>query len=457
VRVLRVRGEYIIVELFELSALGAAALIRDGRVTSEELVASCLERIEQLEPSVQAWAYLDRDYALQQARAADEAKRDGNPLGALHGVPVGVKDIFDTDDMPTEDGTVLHAGRRPTENARAVSLLREAGAIILGKTVTTEFAVYAPGKTRNPHDAERTPGGSSSGSAAAVAARMVPFAIGTQTNGSIIRPAAYCGVYGFKPTHGLIPRYGILRLSRQLDQVGVFAGSIEDAAVLAEQLIAYDEHDPDTRPRARPRLLETAHQEPPLPPELAFVKTPVWDQADAETHEAFAELVEHLGERVREIALPQSFAHAHTWLRTIMEADLARSFAREYDESKDKLSASLVEMIERGRTVLAIQYNHAVDQIRQLNELLEEVFDGYDAIVTPATTGVAPRGLESTGSPVFCTIWTLCGTPAITLPLLQGAGGMPMGVQLVGPRADDARLLRTARWLLQTVEEPKED
>jgi Asp-tRNA(Asn)/Glu-tRNA(Gln) amidotransferase A subunit family amidase len=444
-------------EPFELSALDAAALIRDGRITSEELVHSCLEQIERLEPSVQAWAYLDRDYALQQARAADEAKRDGNPLGALHGVPVGVKDIFDTDDMPTEDGTVLHAGRRPTENARAVSLLREAGAIILGKTVTTEFAVYAPGKTRNPHDAERTPGGSSSGSAAAVAARMVPFAIGTQTNGSIIRPAAYCGVYGFKPTHGLIPRYGILRLSRQLDQVGVFAGSIEDAAVLAEQLIAYDEHDPDTRPRARPRLLETAHQEPPLPPELAFVKTPVWDQADAETHEAFAELVEHLGERVREIALPQSFAHAHTWLRTIMEADLARSFAREYDESKDKLSASLVEMIERGRTVLAIQYNHAVDQIRQLNELLEEVFDGYDAIVTPATTGVAPRGLESTGSPVFCTIWTLCGTPAITLPLLQGAGGMPMGVQLVGPRADDARLLRTARWLLQTVEEPKED
>jgi Asp-tRNA(Asn)/Glu-tRNA(Gln) amidotransferase A subunit family amidase len=448
----------MIMELFELSALEAAALIRDGRVTSEELVASCLERIEQLEPRVQAWAYLDRDYALQQARAADEAKRDGKPLGALHGVPVGVKDIFDTNDMPTEDGTVLHAGRRPTENARAVSLLREAGAIVLGKTVTTELAVYAPGKTHNPHDVERTPGGSSSGSAAAVAARMVPLAIGTQTNGSIIRPAAYCGVYGFKPTHGLIPRYGILRLSRQLDQVGVFARSVEDAAVLAEQLMGYDAHDPDTRPQARPRLLETARQEPPLPPELALVKTPVWDQADTETHHAFAELVEHLGERVREIALPESFAHAHTWLRTIMEADLARSFAREYDESKDKLSASLVEMIERGRTALAIQYNHAVDQIRQLNELLEEVFDSYDAIVTPATTGVAPRGLESTGSPVFCTIWTLCGTPAITLPLLQGADGMPMGVQLVGPRADDARLLRTARWLLQqTAEESKED
>lgn len=439
-------------EPYELSALEAMKLIRDGQLTSEDLVRACLGRSEQLESAVQAWAFLDREHALKQARAADDAQRAGRPLGALHGLPVGVKDIFDTADMPTENGTVLHAGRRPGSDAHVVSLLREAGAVIMGKTVTTELAVYAPGKTKNPHDLERTPGGSSSGSAAAVAAQMVPLAVGTQTNGSTIRPASYCGVVGFKPTSGLVSRVGVLHQSR-LDQVGVFARSVEDAALFAEELMAYDEDDPDMRLHAHPKLLETALQEPPLAPELAFVKTPVWDQAETDTQEAFVELVEHLGERVKEIELPQPFVHAHTWHRTIMESDLALSFAREYAEGKDKLSTALIEMIERGRKALAIEYNHSVNQIRRLNELLEEVFDSYDAILTPATTGVAPHGLESTGSPVFCTIWTLCGTPAITLPLLQGSNGMPMGLQLVGPRGDDARLLRTARWLTQTAAE----
>ena len=438
-------------ELYELSALEAVRLIREGQLTSEDLVRACLERNEQLESAVQAWAFLDREHALKQARTADEAQRAGRPLGALHGLPVGVKDIFDTADMPTENGTVLHAGRQPETDAHVVSLLREAGAVTMGKTVTTELAVYAPGKTKNPHDPERTPGGSSSGSAAAVAAQMVPLAVGSQTNGSTIRPAAYCGVVGFKPTYGLISRTGVLHQSWHLDQVGVFARSVEDAALLAEELMAYDEDDPAMRLHAHAKLLETALQEPPLAPELAFVKTPVWDQAEADTQEAFAELVEHLGECVKEIELPQPFVHAHTWHRIIMESDLALSFAREYTEGKDKLSATLIEMIERGRKALAMEYNHSVNQIRGLNELLEEVFDSYDAILTPATTGVAPHGLESTGSPVFCTIWTLCGTPAITLPLLQGSDDMPIGLQLVGPRGDDARLLRTARWLTQAV------
>ena len=206
-----------------ISATEAAEEIRTGRISSEELVTACLDRIEALEERIGAWAYLNRDLALEQARAADQAQREGKALGPLHGVPVGVKDIFDTRDMPTEDGTVLHAGRSPGEDATAVVRLREAGAIILGKTVTTELAVYAPGKTRNPHDTERTPGGSSSGSAAAVAAGMVPLALGTQTNGSVIRPAAFCGVYGYKPTFGLISRHRVLQQSRPLDQVGVFA------------------------------------------------------------------------------------------------------------------------------------------------------------------------------------------------------------------------------------------
>ncbi len=434
-------------DLYRLSASEAVERIRAGENSAEELVRSCLGCIEAQEGTVQAWAHLDPDYALQQARDADLARKEGKSLGALHGLPVGIKDIFDTEDMPTEHGTVLHAGRRPWEDATAVSLLREAGAVLMGKTVTTELAVYAPGKTRNPHDPQRTPGGSSSGSAAAVAAHMVPLAIGTQTNGSVIRPASYCGVYGYKPTHGLISRHGALRQSRPLDQVGVFARTIEDLALLAESIMVYDARDPDMRPRARPQLRAIAAEEPPLPPDLAFVKTPVWSHADEDTQAAFAELVAHLGERVEEFTLPQIFEHAVTWHRTIMEADLARSFAREYEEGREKLSAVLREMIERGRTHLATHYNHSVDQIAVLNDILDDLFEKYNAIVTPATTGQAPRGLESTGSPIFCTTWTLCGVPALTLPLLEGADDMPIGVQLVGKRGDDARLLRTGRWL----------
>jgi Asp-tRNA(Asn)/Glu-tRNA(Gln) amidotransferase A subunit family amidase len=355
--------------------------------------------------------------------------------------------------MPTEDGTVLHAGRQPMEDATAVVRLREAGAIILGKTVTTELAVYAPGKTRNPHDLERTPGGSSSGSAAAVAAGMVPLAIGTQTNGSVIRPAAFCGVYGYKPTFGLISRHRVLQQSRPLDQIGVFARTIEDTALIAEAMVGFDDRDPDTRLRAGPALVATLSEEPPVQPRLAFVKTRVWEEADTDTREAFAELVEHLGDKVGEVELPGIFNDAVEQHRMIMEADLARSFEREYRRGKDKLSDILKEMIERGQKVLAVDYNNAVSRIPVFNHTLDKVFEWHDAILTPATTGEAPVGLASTGSPIFCTLWTLCGMPAITLPILQGSHGMPMGVQLVGRRGDDARLLRTARWLVNLVDE----
>ncbi|UCD46899.1 MAG: amidase [Deltaproteobacteria bacterium] len=438
-----------------LGAVEAAEAIRAGRITSEELVSACLDRIAAVEERVGAWAHLDPDLALTQAREADLARREGRALGPLHGVPVGVKDIFDTKDMPTEDGTVLHAGRRPEEDATAVARLREAGAIILGKTVTTELAVYSPGKTRNPHDPERTPGGSSSGSAAAVAALMAPLAIGTQSNGSTIRPASYCGVYGYKPSHGLISRHLVLQQSRPLDQVGVFARTIEDAALVAEQMMAFDDHDPDTRPRARPALRKTADEDPPVAPRLAFVKTAVWDQADEDTKEAFAELVAHLGDNAGGFELPDMFRETVSLHRTIMEADLARSFEQEYARGKERLSPVLREMIERGQKVLAVEYSRALGQVPAFLRELDKAFEWHDAIITPATTGEAPVGLESTGSPVFCTLWTLCGMPAITLPLLQGSHGMPMGVQLVGAKGDDARLLRTARWLANFAGDPR--
>jgi len=438
-------------ELTQLSAAAAAQAIRNGELLSEELVSACLERIRQLEDTVGAWAFLDPDYALEQARRADETRREGKLAGSLHGVPVGVKDIFDTQDMPTENGTVLHKGYRPDRDATAVALLRQAGAVILGKTVTTELAVYAPGKTANPHDPKRTPGGSSSGSAAAVACGMVPLALGSQTNGSVLRPASFCGVYGYKPTHGLISRHGMLRQSRILDQVGVFARSIDDVALLAEQLMAFDENDPDMHASVRPGLVKTAADEPPLPPRFGFVKTPMWNLTEADAREAFDELAQHLGERIEEIELPEVFNDAVAWHRTIMEADIARSFELEYTRGKEKLSSQLIEMIERGQQVRAIDYNRAADRIPILNSLLDNVFNRCNAILTPAAPGEAPVGLESTGNPVFCTLWTFCGTPAITLPLMQGSHGMPIGVQLVGPRGDDARLLRTARWLVEHV------
>jgi Asp-tRNA(Asn)/Glu-tRNA(Gln) amidotransferase A subunit family amidase len=442
-------------ELAGASGVDVARLIREGRISALDLARACLAQIEARDPEVQAWAFLDPEHALAQARAADEWRKRGRPLGPLHGVPVGVKDIIDTRGMPTENGTVLHAGRRPSRDATVVSRLRQAGAVVLGKTVTTELAVYHPGKTRNPHHSEHTPGGSSSGSAAAVAAHMVPLAIGTQTNGSVIRPAAYCGVFGYKPSHGLIPRHGILRQSRPLDTVGVMARSIEDLALLAELLMGYDGNDPDVVPQAAPRLLEVARQEPPVRPTLAFVHTAVWDQAEADTKEAFAELVDALGEQIEEVPLPSLFDEAVAQHGTIMNTDLARSFAREYARGRDQLSARLREMIERGQRTLAVDYNHAVEQIGVLNEALDPLFERYEAILTPATTGEAPHGLDATGSPVFCTAWTLCGTPSVTLPLLQGSRGLPLGVQLVGKKGDDARLLRTARWLVETLRETK--
>lgn len=434
------------------SAAHAAREIREGRLTSEEMVQACLERIRALEPKVEAWQFLDEGHALAQARACDERKRSGEPIGPLHGVPVGVKDIIDTADMPTENGTVLHKGRTPREDAAVVKMLRAAGAVIFGKTVTTECAYFSPGKTRNPHNPEHTPGGSSSGSAAAVAAGMVPLALGSQTAGSVIRPAAFCGAYGFKPTHGLIPRTGILALSRTLDHVGLFARSVEDLALLLEQLQGHDELDLDTRPRARVPFQTIALEEPPLEPMFAFIKTPHWERTDPDTKEAYAELRETLGKQVEEVELFPSAAEAWDWHRTIMECEMAANLEPLWVAGGDKLSEKLRSLLERGREARALDYQRALRRIPLAVESLDELFQQrYDAILTPPALGTAPKGLGSTGDPVFCSIWTLLGMPAITLPLMQGQNGLPLGVQLVGRKGYDARLLRTARWLEKKV------
>jgi Asp-tRNA(Asn)/Glu-tRNA(Gln) amidotransferase A subunit family amidase len=436
-----------------LAALGvgaAAEEIREGRITSAELVGDCLAQVDAVEDKVQAFVFLDRNHVMRQAQAADEHRRHGRPTGPLHGVPIAVKDIFDTGDMPTELGSPLWVGRTPREDAEAVARLRAAGAVIMGKTVTAEYAYYHPGKTRNPHDPERTPGGSSSGSAAAVAAGMVPGAIGSQTNGSTIRPAAFCGVVGFKPTHGLIPRTGALLLSRVLDHVGVFARSVEDAALLAEVLAGHDDEDLDTRPLARPPLAATAASEPPLPPRFAFVRAPAWKLIEPVMDEAFAELIDAMGEAVTEIELGSSFDNAIDLHRTVMEVDMAHNLHRDYEKGGDQLSEALRAAIERGRGVPAVEYLRAVAATATLNAALDDVFNEYDALITPSAPGEAPKGLP-TGNPAFCSTWTYLGTPAISLPLMATQQGLPLGVQLIGRRNNDARLLRTARWLVKTL------
>lgn len=438
--------------LIGLSAADAAARMRAGEFSAVDYAQALLARVEAVEPQVQAWTRLDPAHLLRQAEAADEARAAGETSGPLFGVPVGVKDVIDTADLPTEDGTVLHAGRQPRQDAAVVRALRAAGGLVMGKTVTTELATYAPGKTHNPHHPGHTPGGSSSGSAAAVAAGMVPLAIGTQTNGSVIRPASFCGVYGFKPSAGLIPRTGVLTQSPPLDAVGVFGRTLGDVALLAEVLAGHDPQDALTRPRAAPPLREAAAAEAPLPPTLAWVATPFWDRVAPDAQAAFGELVALLAGRIAPFELPATAADAIDWQRTVMEADLAGSFELEYERGRDLLSASLRSQIERGRAVTAVAYRQALARVPVLLEGLDSLFDHYDALLTPATLGTAPAGLEATGDPIMCTLWTFLGLPAISLPLLHGDNGLPIGVQLVGRRGDDARLLRTARWLVQSVE-----
>jgi Asp-tRNA(Asn)/Glu-tRNA(Gln) amidotransferase A subunit family amidase len=434
----------------ELTAIAAAELIAGGELSSEQYIGACLERIAAVDGTVRAFVHLDAEEALRQARERDEHRRNGNALGPLHGVPVAIKDIFDTADYPTECGSPLLTGRRPMADCTAVARLREAGAVIIGKTVTTEFAFYHPGPTRNPHDPERTPGGSSSGSAAAVAAGMVPLAVGSQTNGSVIRPASFCGVYGCKPSHGTVSRHGALILSRALDHVGVFARSLADSAFVLDVLAGFDPQDADTRPIAAPAFLETLAGEPPLPPRFAFVRTPLWDKADAQTQAAFEALVASLGDAATAVDLGASYAAAWDDQRVIMAVDMAHNLGPIVVRGGEAVSKTLRDLLAEGGAVQALRYLAARDAARRYALGFDEVFKEYDAIITPATTGVAPKG-EATGNPTFCTLWSLTGLPAVTLPLLTGEAGMPLGVQLVGQAGDDARLLRTANWLVEKL------
>jgi Asp-tRNA(Asn)/Glu-tRNA(Gln) amidotransferase A subunit family amidase len=433
-----------------LTATEAAAEMARGAISAENYTHACLARIEAAEPEIQAFAHLDPEHALAQARALDERRATGQPIGPLHGIPVAIKDIFDTSDYPTECGSVLLAGRRPFHDATVVSKLRTAGAVILGKTVTTEFAFFHPGKTRNPHNPEHTPGGSSSGSAAAVAAGMVPLALGSQTNGSVIRPASFCGVYGMKPSHGLVSRAGVLPLSRALDHVGPFARSLEDIALILEVIAGYDPADEDTHPVSTAGMRKTATEKFPVEPRFAFVRTPVWEKADAAARATFEQFAQGLGDRCFTLDLPERFAGAWNAHRAIMAADMAHNLGATVDRGGDQVSQVLRDLIAEGRKVSARAYLAAVKEAKILRAAFDDVFEECNAIITPAATGIAPKGLGATGNPAFCSMWTLVGLPSLSLPLLED-DGMPIGVQLVGAMGDDARLLRNANWLVNKM------
>ncbi|QBX33907.1 amidase [Paracoccus liaowanqingii] len=434
--------------------LGAVEMrdrLASGALRAVDVVQKCLARIENLEPTVGAWAWVDQDYALSQAKRLDQWRQSGRSLGPLHGLPIGLKDIIDTKGVPTENGTSIDAGRVPTEDAWIVARLRAAGAIILGKTVTTECAFMHPGKTRNPHDSAHTPGGSSQGSAAAVAAGMVPLAIGTQTGGSVIRPASFCGIVGMKPSFGLIPRTGILPQSPFLDTVGVFARSVADCALLAEVLCGHDPADKATDALPIPRLLQTALSDVPLTPVFGLARIPGWDQAEPQMRAAVQELAALLGEHCCEVPFPM-LDEVATIRQRINFAEMSKCYYALERRGRDQMSNVLKAAIDEGKSVPARDYLSALDWREVINAGADVIFSRCDAIMCPAALGPAPSGLADTGNSIFNGLWTLAGLPAITLPLFTAENGLPMGIQLVGRQGNDARLLRTANWLAKYLE-----
>lgn len=436
--------------LERLTASEARAEMEAGRLTSEAYVSACLDRIAERDDVVSAWVHIDGERALAAARASDALRASGKPAPALSGIPVGIKDIIDTKDFRTEYGSPIFAGRQPTEDAFVVARLRAAGAIILGKTVTTEFAFFGPGKTRNPKDPRRTPGGSSSGSAAAVADWQVPLALGTQTAGSLIRPASYCGTIGFKPSFGYVSRTGVLPQSPPLDTIGGYARSIEDIALMFDVIGTFDTADRDMTTGTKPSL-SAALREPEISlPRLAFVKSPAWPEADAQMKAAFEDFADGLGARaeVFETPLPPEFEGSLRLQRIVQFSDIARNYGPIADGHPDQVTEKLKEAITEGRSFTAADYAAARAEQEHLYEALRPILINHDAILTPAAQGPAPLGLAATGSPMFNSLWTYLGMPCISLPLLE-VEGLPVGVQLTGARGDDARLLRVAAWMMR--------
>jgi Asp-tRNA(Asn)/Glu-tRNA(Gln) amidotransferase A subunit family amidase len=414
----------------ELTAREAARRLAAREITAEQMARACLARIEERESTVGAWIHLDPDAVLAQARKLDA----GAVRGPLHGLPIGVKDVMDTIDMPTSYGSAAYPGHRPAADAAGVALARAAGALVLGKTVSTEFAWFHPGKTANPRDPRCTPGGSSSGSAAAVADAMVPLAFGTQTAGSIVRPASYCGVVGYKPTYATLPRAGIKPLAESLDTLGVLARTPGDAALLVGVLSGRD---------LLPAPLARA-------PRIALCRTHEWPAAQPETAAALehaAQTAARAGAQVKDLALPREFAGLLQAQIDLMNYEAYRSLASDRVHRFAGLSDTLRKLLDAAGKVDAARYDRARALAATCRTMLGDVFADADVILAPSAQGEAPRGLAATGDPIFCRIWTLLGVPVMNIPCSQGPNGLPVGVQIIGRIGEDARAVAAAEWL----------
>ena len=419
----------------EMDAVSLARSIARRELSAETLVASCFERIDAREPEVQAWSYLEREGALARARELDK----GPVRGLLHGLPIGVKDLFNTCDMPTTYGSPIYAGHRPAADAASVALCREQGAIMLGKTVTTEFATFNPGKTRNPHRLTHTPGGSSSGSAAAVADGMVPLAFASQTAASVIRPAAFCGIVGYKPSFGLVNRSGVKPLSDSLDTIGFLARSVDDVALFAAAA---------SGDRSLMQL------EAGGTPRVAMCTTFEWPYADADTRNAMQQAEIRLsgaGVTVRDVQTPMLFSQLLAVQKEIMGYELAQSLAHERLRHADQLSPKLQALLEEGTRIPAERHWANVQLAYSARAKVSSAFGENEAWLAPSAIGEAPATLEQTGDPVFGRVWTLLGLPCVHLPLMTGQSGMPVGLQLIGRYGDDRVVLRIARWLMARI------
>jgi Asp-tRNA(Asn)/Glu-tRNA(Gln) amidotransferase A subunit family amidase len=433
-------------DLHALSLTDALLALREGRITVMELIDAHSRRIAALDPEIRAWEWFDPSRAMAEAE-----ERNGGILGdlPLFGIPIGVKDIITTRGIPTRYGTPIFASNVPTTSAWVVRRLEALGGIVMGKTVTTEFAYRHPGKTHNPWNTAHTPGGSSSGSAAAVAAGFVPVAIGTQTLGSVIRPAAFCGIVGYKPSFGAISRTGIHPFAPTLDTVGVFARSVADAAWFAACLMGPDARDEATTVRGAQRTLAVPLEPLAQAPRLAVVKTPKWALASEAQRANFAEAVATLkdaGASIREVPLPKAFDDAWDNVMTLMSRDAVKSFAPVESRHRIRLSPPLIELLDRGHRVTPEAYAKARAKREEYKRWFDGLFDGCDAIVTIPAAGEAPLGLGNTGDATFCSLWTQTGLPAVTIPSGRGPRGLPLGLQLVGRYREDERALQVAAW-----------
>jgi amidase len=426
-----------------LNSLGAAeiaAKIAASETTCEAVTRACIERIAAREPAVKAWVNFNPELALAQAHALDREPH----RGPLHGVPIGVKDVIDTFDMPTEMGSPVYRGYRPTADAACVALLRRAGAVILGKTATCELAGMAPAATTNPHNAAHTPGGSSSGSAAAVADFMVPAALGTQTGGSVLRPSAFCGVFGYKPTYNTFNKAGLKPAAESIDTIGWIARSIEDIALLTA-VLRMDEPRPVRSLSAAPRI--------------GLCRTELWDRAQPESKAAVenaAAALSKAGAMVRDLDLPGEFAGLPALARgTINHFERAACMAFEWDNHRSALSPQMRRYIESGLQTSRADYVAAWRRVEQCRALLPQVFDTIDVLLAPCVPGEAPKGLASTGDPSMQAMWTALHTPTMTLPTHRGPNNLPVGIQLIAQRYEDDRLFACARWIWDKIGAPE--